>query len=158
MSLLKRIAQVKNKNKNLEKIMSATISTEIVSESESATITWGMYLDANSSFRMIYIEYVGSVIITKTPDMKFSIDNNNKTITITNLNKTTLQDNLLFEYRGSVSKIRKAIVYGWGQRQFFAKIITPSETSFNINNNENIVSTSDIKLPGGDERGEINGI
>ena len=150
MSLLRKIEQVKNKYKDVEKITSATISTEITKEGDDNNPgdVWGIYLDINAPFKMLTIEYIGNInIVNDHQDLH--ITNSRNRVTIYNNNSINLVDSLLLEYGGKIAEFKKVVAYGWGQQKFAVSKITPSETSFNINNNENIVSTSDIKFYGG---------
>ena len=106
------------------------------------------YLDINAPFKMLTIEYIGNInIVNDHQDLH--ITNSRNRVTIYNNNSINLVDSLLLEYEGKIAEFKKVVVYGWGQQKFAVSKITPSETSFNINNNENIVSTSDIKFYGG---------
>ncbi len=151
MSLLTRISQIKNKYKDVEKITSATISTEILKERDDNNLSdsFGIFLQTNTTFKSLNIEYVGDIDILNF-DRRLEITHSNNRISILNTSSINLDNSLVLEYRGSIKDFKKVVVSGFGQKQFLVSKSTPSSTSFNINNNENVVSSSDIKFYGGE--------
>ena len=147
MSLLKKIKHLKNNYRSIEKITSSTISTEITKEANEENIAnvSGIYLNINSSFKMLTIEYIGEINILDSYK-GLSLSFNSKRIVILNYGRVNLKNNLLLEYEGIILEFKKVVVYGWGQKHFAVSKTTPGITSFDVNRNENIVSTSDIKF------------
>ena len=141
MNFLKTSNYIKSTNK-IEKISNAIASTEIIDDNKK-----GLYLEINTIFKMIVINYIGDVKLTSSRYNGFLITKSRNNIIIINLRKKTFNNNLLFEFTGNISDFKRLKVFGWGQNGVLAEKTMPSETSLLFDNNDNVVSSYDTRFP-----------
>ena len=141
MNFLKTSNYIKSTNK-IEKISNAIASTEIIDDNKK-----GLYLEINTTFKMIVINYIGSIKLIDPKYNGFSITKSRNNIIIINLRKKTFNNNLLFEFTGNISDFKRVKVFGWGQNGVLAEKTMPSETSLLFDNNDNVVSSYDTRFP-----------
>ena len=141
MNFLKTSNYIKSTNK-IEKISNAIASTEIIDDNKK-----GLYLEINTIFKMIVINYIGDVKLTSSRYNGFLITKSRNNIIIINLRKKTFNNNLLFEFTGNISDFKRVKVFGWGQNGVLAEKTMPSETSLLFDNNDNVVSSYDTRFP-----------
>lgn len=141
MNFLKTSNYIKSTNK-IEKISNAIASTEIIDDNKK-----GLYLEINTIFKMIVINYIGSIKLIDPKYNGFSITKSRNNIIIINLRKKTFNNNLLFEFTGNISDFKRVKVFGWGQNGVLAEKTMPSETSLLFDNNDNVVSSYDTRFP-----------
>ena len=128
---------LKNKNHfaKYPKLSGLTIKSTFSNFTENNTAT----IELNSLFKMIRIRYSGDIeVVNIYPSMYVS--HTKGSIVLMNMNKIELENDVLFEYRGSI-KINRCAVYGWGQNLVLAKI--ENENSGLIKDDNNIVSSYD---------------
>ena len=141
MNFLKTSNYIKSTNK-IEKISNAIASTEIIDDNKK-----GLYFEINTIFKMIVINYIGSIKLIDPKYNGFSITKSRNNIIIINLRKKTFNNNLLFEFTGNISDFKRVKVFGWGQNGVLAEKTMPSETSLLFDNNDNVVSSYDTRFP-----------
>ena len=142
MNFLDKIEKSKALNKDIEKITSVKIFTEAIKDDKK-----GLYLEINTMFKIIIIDFIGYVKLTNHRYNGFLITKSMNSIIITNLRKKTLNNNLLFEFVGNISDFKRVRVFGWGQNATFAEKTMTSDTSVLFENNDNVVSSDDTKFP-----------
>ena len=142
MNFLNTSNNVKQTFRALEKVDSAAASTEIIDDNKQ-----GLYLEINTTFKMIVINYIGDVKLTSSRYNGFLITKSRNNIIIINLRKKTFNNNLLFEFTGNISDFKRVKVFGWGQNGVLAEKTMPSETSLLFDNNDNVVSSYDTRFP-----------
>ena len=129
-----KIQQVLQEYEELGKIMNPKI-TFINSENRTSGVC---YLDCNTIFKTLHMRYDGDIIVLN--DTKFKVYNNDKNskIIVTNSKKDTLNDNVLFRYKGYINSIITAGISGFGQKNTIAiQPIKGNDEPIFINEDEN---------------------
>tara|TARA_Y100001963_G_scaffold159808_1_gene265400 strand:- start:1323 stop:1760 length:438 start_codon:yes stop_codon:yes gene_type:complete len=103
-------------------------------------------LKVNGSFKMAVIIYEGTLAkIIRKRFTKLKVIHNvkkNKIIVI-NPHRVKLKNNILFAFKGNISKFTKANIYGWGQKQIPIKTTTLHKVRDDINMDQNLISSHD---------------
>ena len=152
MSLYTKKELLKNRFKEIPKVSYATI---IIEEAERGFSK--LYLDTDGIVKSIQIDFVGSIgsLVLKNKHLKMRHNTRRGKIIINNPRKLIIGDNYLFKYKGIINYFKKVTVFGWGSKAISAQLSLPSSTKENIQNNENIVSTSGEVFRNFYERGTI---
>ena len=116
-----------------------------------------LYLDTDGIVKSIQIDFVGSIgsLVLKNKHLRISRNLRRGKIIINNPRKLSLGDDYLFRYKGIIKHFKKVTVFGWGSKAISVQPSLPSSTKENIQNNENIVSTSGEVFRNFYERGTI---
>lgn len=152
MSLLKRKQLIKNKFKDIEKISSAHARIESRDKFYS-----DLTLDINGVFKIITIEYTGNIydLSLLQKGFNFNHSSNKNKIIINNPLKLNLKDNALLTFKGKLNKFKFVKVFGWGGLILKAETENPSHIKANINNDKNIIGTSDVRFEKSHQGGRI---
>lgn len=66
-----------------------------------------------------------------------------------------MKDNALLTFKGKLNKFKFVKVFGWGGLILKAETENPSHIKANINNDKNIIGTSDVRFEKSHQGGRI---
>ena len=134
MSFRKNAKRIKSLYKNINNF---TIATVEMNYGDHLLNECKLILDG--SFKMVVIQYEGMSKIIPSDYNNFTINKNNRTITISNFGRNTLKNDLLFEFIGTIF-IKSARVYKWGEQSRLATIRN-SINSGTLSTNDNLIDS-----------------
>ena len=127
-------------------LLGRIIDADITFENSKDRTSGTCYLKCNTVFKVLNIKYEGEMRVLN--NTKFKVFNNslNGSIIVTNVNKDTMQEDVLFEYKGYINNIINANIVGFNQKRPLAVrvIRVPGEPVYLKDNSDTWNTSSEI--------------